>query len=129
MIEWILIIIIIFYDLYYIKSLPLLALILAVLIANNNIYVWVYSFLIAALVYEIAALLKGSKIVEYDDYIHISNSICLLPNLSIINISIFSAVYLLLLFLASKYYKVRVPTSAQLYISSIIVLIYYYLLF
>lgn len=122
MIEYLLILsilIFIYYDLRYVKSFPLLALLIAIqvlMIKEHSI--WLITFLIVAIVYELYSIFR-SKIVEYDDYIHIANSITLLPNYSLESLFIYLILYLILVYISSRFYKNVVPTSAQTYISAL----------
>ncbi len=131
MIEYILfisILLFIYYDLRYVKSFPLIALIIAIqtLMLGNHI-VWLITFFTVALVYELFSLFR-SKILEYDDYIHLANSITLLPEHSLLSLTIYLISYIVLIVITTMFYKNIIPTAAQTYISSSIVLLFYHFL-
>lgn len=121
MIALILIAILIYYDLKYVKSNHVLALLIAgtLLLELGKYQIWVITFLITALVFEISMYLKRNRFIDYDDYIHLANSIIILNSIS--DIIIFAILYILLILLISRFYRIRIPTSAEMYISALAV--------
>ncbi|MEM4699275.1 MAG: hypothetical protein QXU27_02385 [Candidatus Anstonellales archaeon] len=121
MIALILIAILIYYDLKYVKSNHVLALLIAgtLLLELGKYQIWFITFLITALVFEISMYLKRNRFIDYDDYIHLANSIIILNSIS--DIVIFAILYILLILLISRFYRNRIPTSAEMYISALAV--------
>ncbi|MEM2769012.1 MAG: hypothetical protein QXQ15_00960 [Candidatus Anstonellales archaeon] len=121
MIALILIAILIYYDLKYVKSNYILTLLITgtLLLELGKYQIWIITFLITALVFEISMYLKRSRFIDYDDYINLANSIIILNSIS--DIVIFAILYVILILLISRFYGNRIPTSAEMYISALTV--------
>lgn len=108
----------VYYDLRYVNShVPLsIAVTFLTLIYTDRYSLWLISFLISFIIYETMTVIIRRQFIDRSDYLHIANSVTLLQNIN--HLPLFLSLYVVMIAISGFIYKDRIPTVAQLYLST-----------